>query len=295
MAKHSFSQLEQLWEQAGGPKAVAPIAAAIALAESSGDDQAINPTDNNGTQTSWGLWQISNGTHAMPVPNILNPQVNARQAVAKYHGAGGTFKPWGTYNSGAYLTYLKGGAASTAASGAAAGTAAAAGGSSSTSSPSTGEAQADTFNPANLAKDLDPFQIFQASAQAAGNAIAHIITNPASLVTSVATLAKDFNALANLANAAFTSVMWLFKPSHWVRIFCFSFGLLFLLPGIWMLSKAGQGEGDISLALGILLVSVAGLLLFVAFHNLPDDVRNIQDLLGYVSSEVRSNSPATST
>ena len=293
MANLKFSQLEQLWKQAGGPAAVAPIAAAIALAESSGNPQAINPNDNNGTQTSWGLWQISNGTHAMPVPNILNPLVNARQAVAKYRGSGGTFRAWGTYNTGKYLDYLPGSkataaAAGTAASGAAAGTAAAGG-----SGSAPGEAQSDVFNPGAVAGFLDPFQLIQASAQAAGNAIAHIITNPASLVSSVATLAKDFNALSNLANTAFTSFMWLLKPSHWVRIICFAFGIMFLLPGVWMLSKAGQGEGDVSLALGILLVSVAGLLLFVAFHNLPDDIRNLQDLLGYVSSEVRANSPAT--
>jgi Lysozyme like domain len=103
---YSYAQLEQLWINAGGPKAVAPIAAAIALAESSGNPQAINPTDNNGTQTSWGLWQISNGTHNQPVANILSPTVNAQQAVAKYQDAGNSFAPWGTYTSGAYRADL---------------------------------------------------------------------------------------------------------------------------------------------------------------------------------------------
>jgi Lysozyme like domain len=102
---YTYAQLEQLWINNGGSKATAPIAAAIALAESSGNPQAVNPTDNNGTQTSWGLWQISNGTHGQPVPNILDPNVNAQQAVAKYQGAGG-WSPWGTYDSGAYEAYL---------------------------------------------------------------------------------------------------------------------------------------------------------------------------------------------
>ena len=294
MANYSFRQLEGLWEQAGGPHPVAPVAAAIALAESSGNPNAINATDNNGTQTSWGLWQISDGTHRMPVPNILNPQVNAKQAVAKYRGAGGSFKPWGTFNTGAYLKFLPKGQAPAAAnvpasaSGGSAGT-----GGGGSAQQAVGQAQLDVFNPGDVANLLDPFQLVQAAGQAAGRAISSMISNPASLVTSVATLAKDFNALANLANAALTSVLWLFKPSHWVRIFAFSFGVMFLLPGVWMLSKAGQGEGDISLALGILLVMIAGMLLFVAFHNLPDDVRNLQDLLGYVSGEIRANSPAT--
>jgi len=103
---YSYAQLEQLWINNGGPSAVAPIAAAIALAESSGNPQATNPNDNGGTQTSWGLWQISNGTHGQPVPNILDPNVNAQQAVAKYKGAGNTFTPWGTYDSGAYKADL---------------------------------------------------------------------------------------------------------------------------------------------------------------------------------------------
>lgn len=108
MTVYSYAQLEQLWINNGGSSALAPVAAAIAEAESGGNPQATNPTDNNGTQTSWGLWQISNGTHSQPVPNILDPNVNAAQAVDKYKAAGG-WSPWGTYDSGAYKAYLNGG------------------------------------------------------------------------------------------------------------------------------------------------------------------------------------------
>jgi len=104
---YTYAQLEQLWINNGGAKNLAPVAAAIAEAESGGNAAATNPTDNNGTQTSWGLWQVSNGTHAQPVPNILDPNVNAAQAVAKYNGANG-WSPWGTYDSGAYRQYLNG-------------------------------------------------------------------------------------------------------------------------------------------------------------------------------------------
>lgn len=105
---YTFTQLRSYWIMAGGPGGLtADIAAAIALAESSGQANATNPTDNNGTQTSWGLWQISLGNHNEPSPDWANPLANARLAVAKYQGAGNTFSPWGTYASGAYLKYLQ--------------------------------------------------------------------------------------------------------------------------------------------------------------------------------------------
>ncbi len=99
----SFSQLMSLWVQAGGDPSVAPQMAAIALAESSGNPAATNPTDNNGTQTSWGLWQISDGTHNEP-PNWNVPFVNAQMAVAKYNASG--FSPWGTYGNANYVAAL---------------------------------------------------------------------------------------------------------------------------------------------------------------------------------------------
>src|SRR5215472_629972 len=105
--KYTYAELEGLWIKAGGSKGAAPIAAAIALAESGGCSGDENPTDNGGTQTSWGLWQISDGTHNQPVPNILDPAVNAQAAVQKYNGAG--WSPWGTYDSGAYKAFMNGG------------------------------------------------------------------------------------------------------------------------------------------------------------------------------------------
>ena len=105
---YTFNQLESLAVQAGFPQSLAPTMAAIALAESGGNPLATNPNDNNGTQTSWGLWQISNGTHQMPEPNILDPNVNAKAAFAKYQAHG--LSPWGTYDSGAYKKFLNGNA-----------------------------------------------------------------------------------------------------------------------------------------------------------------------------------------
>lgn len=106
MTIFSYGQLEQLWIQAGGPKALAPLMAAIAMAESGGNSAAMNYTDNGGTQTSVSLWQISNGTHSFP-QSWTTPLGNARAAVAKYQSQG--LSAWGTYDSGAYQKYYKSG------------------------------------------------------------------------------------------------------------------------------------------------------------------------------------------
>lgn len=113
MADYTYAQMMQLWISAATPKigasaarATAPIAAAIGEAESGGNASALNPNDNNGTQSSFGIWQISNGTHTPPSPNWANPAVNAQLAVGKYLGAGHSWSPWGTYDSGAYKAFL---------------------------------------------------------------------------------------------------------------------------------------------------------------------------------------------
>jgi hypothetical protein len=108
VANLTFGQLETLWKQVapGGLQVYAPVMAAIALAESRGDPNAINPVDNNGTQSSYGLWQISNGTHSPPVANWANPVENARLAVQKVETQG--LKAWGTWSSGAYKAFLGG-------------------------------------------------------------------------------------------------------------------------------------------------------------------------------------------
>ena len=97
----SCSGLESLWKSAGGSSSAAFTAAEIAKAESSGNSAAMNYTDNGGTQTSVGLWQVSTGTHNYPAA-WRTPAGNAAEAVAKYAGAGNSFSPWGTYVTGAY-------------------------------------------------------------------------------------------------------------------------------------------------------------------------------------------------
>jgi hypothetical protein len=110
MVSYTYSQLEAIWLEAAQGTAYdttqwAQLMAAIAEAESSGNPNAENTTDNNGTQTSWGLWQISLGNHNEPASNWNNPVENATLAINKLETQG--LSAWGTYDSGAYLGPLQ--------------------------------------------------------------------------------------------------------------------------------------------------------------------------------------------
>lgn len=108
---YSYAQLESIWLNAAqGTKYAtsswAALMAAIAEAESSGNPNSLNATDNGGTQSSYGLWQISTGTHTAPASNWNDPTENAKLAIAKLNSQG--LSAWGTYDSGAYKQFLSG-------------------------------------------------------------------------------------------------------------------------------------------------------------------------------------------
>jgi hypothetical protein len=98
-AHYTFRQLEELWIAAGGNRIEAPIMAAIALAESSGNPFAENH-NQNGT-VDRGLWQINSVHGSLSTTNIA---ANAKAAVQvrKAEGLGA----WVTFKSGAYKQYL---------------------------------------------------------------------------------------------------------------------------------------------------------------------------------------------
>ena len=84
-------QLEQLWVQAGGEKAVAALFAALALQQSSGNVNASNVTAK---ESSYGLWQIN--TMASPQYSsyhLTDALTNAKVAVAMSNG-GSNLSPW---------------------------------------------------------------------------------------------------------------------------------------------------------------------------------------------------------
>jgi hypothetical protein len=97
---YTYSQLEQLWVQAGGSSALAPLMAAIAMAESSGNPTAYNPSG------ATGLWQILGAVNPSDQANLTNPQVNAHEAVLKYQTQG--LNAWETYTNGSYKQFYNG-------------------------------------------------------------------------------------------------------------------------------------------------------------------------------------------
>jgi hypothetical protein len=221
MATLSYSQLEGVWTQAGGDPSLAPLMAAIAEAESSGDPTATNPTDNNGTQTSWGLWQISNGDHSEPDPNWADPLTNARLALAKYRSPQG-LGAWGTYTSGAYRNFLQGGVAP--------------------SSPPTGDGgggaplpgspgAVPAINIPGVAQWLIP--LLQNFNQASpGSGLAGIMG------TVLGPISNTFQDFSHALTSAMTAVLWLINPMNWVRIFAGAAGFLIGLTGLFFVARS---------------------------------------------------------
>lgn len=83
---YNYAQLEQIWIAAGGNPQVAPTAAAVALAESGGNPNAVSASND------YGLWQINivHGSQA-----TLDVMSNARAAVAISNN-GTNWGPWCT-------------------------------------------------------------------------------------------------------------------------------------------------------------------------------------------------------
>lgn len=219
----TYSQLEQVWIQAGGSKALAPLMAAIALAESGGYAGATNPTDNGGTQTSWGLWQISNGTHSSPAPagtDPYNPLENARLAVQKYNSQG--LGAWGTYTSGAYRQYYQSNVPPTSLPQ----------GGSGTSPGSAGQppsAILTSFNPISGTESVvgdvgklvtGGFGIFK-----------HGIS---STVDALGAIARALGTMAELSAA----MLWLFNPINELRILSAVLGLVVLGIAIYLVATS---------------------------------------------------------
>ena len=90
MANYTYAQLMQLWTANGGLLTWAPMAAAVAMAESGGNPSSISSSND------YGLWQINNGGQAM-----LDPNANAKRAIAMSNN-GATWKPWCTAYSDGY-------------------------------------------------------------------------------------------------------------------------------------------------------------------------------------------------
>jgi hypothetical protein len=104
----TIAQLRSFAAQMGFPDFA--TAAAVAMAESTGDPSARNivmqPAPGNLPERSFGLWQIN--TLAFPQfdeASLLDPTYNARAALAVSSG-GRDWSRWSTYTSGKYRRWL---------------------------------------------------------------------------------------------------------------------------------------------------------------------------------------------
>jgi len=108
----SYGSLVGLAQSAGCSRQAAEVAAAIAMAESSGNPDAYNPV---GKDDSYGLWQINMLGRLGPERRaafglssnrqLFDPATNARAMVAVSNGCS-RWIPWTTYTSGAYRKFL---------------------------------------------------------------------------------------------------------------------------------------------------------------------------------------------
>lgn len=113
--RYSFDQLRQLAINSGFQGPAADRAAAIALAESSGDPTQINKADPGG---SYGLMQINQASHPGTASRALMPQGSFDLAYQISKG-GRDFSPWTTYRRGVYAKYLPEGSSAEVSSGSA--------------------------------------------------------------------------------------------------------------------------------------------------------------------------------
>lgn len=105
---YNRSQLENLWDKESGPRGMARIMAAIALAESAGNSSAESPVSDEGSHAQ-GLWQIEMPMNSADVPggNAKNPIANTIGAIKILASQG--LDAWETYTNGMYLKYMASG------------------------------------------------------------------------------------------------------------------------------------------------------------------------------------------
>lgn len=97
---YDYEALKQIWVFNGGNPAAAGIAAAVALAESGGNPNAIG--HNTDGSVDRGLWQINSVHGSLSTTDIT---ANAKAAISISNN-GTNWQPWTTFKSGAYLKFL---------------------------------------------------------------------------------------------------------------------------------------------------------------------------------------------
>ena len=110
----SLSQLLSYAQGAGFTGQSANTAAAIAMAESGGNPNAINYSDPGG---SYGLTQINGAAWGPGATSTLGNPSEAFNQMFNISQGGTNFTPWSTFNNGSYLNFLNGVGSATGSSG----------------------------------------------------------------------------------------------------------------------------------------------------------------------------------
>lgn len=220
----SFQALQDLWKQAGGSAASAPVAAAIALAESGGRPDAHNPKPPD---DSYGLWQINMLGSLGPArrrqfglssnDQLYDPLTNAKAAVA-ISGGGSSFSAWSTYTNGAYRAHLNGQGAGTD--------------SATLTSSTSGRGSSfwsDFFGTLG-GTILGP--VGQGLGQVFGQADSQLSGSPFSaFLGPLAPIAEGFGLFSEFMSRVMTKI---FLPSTWVRILAFTAGAMMIAAGLFV-------------------------------------------------------------
>lgn len=261
MTTYSYAQLEQLWINAGGSTTTAPVAAAIALAESGGNPDAAYPgttiaPGTGSTTDATGLWQIL----GLPAGNftaaqLTDPAANAKMAVAKYQQAGNSFSPWTTYTGGAYTAFLQGGTAPSGGSSLGAGAGSGAGAGTGTGAGAGAGAGAGGSNViTTLSSDTPTWMNDLAKIPGIG-AFSTLITELWDMIN------YPTRQLAFMIDRAFG----MFKPGQGWRLVFSAVGV----ASIYYAVTEFRGGDDEGFTLALVLTAVAGMALFMGLRPWP--------------------------
>jgi hypothetical protein len=127
-------------------------------------------------------------------------------------------------------------------------------------------------------------------------------------ISSAATAISPFSGIAD-AIAGFAAPFvdigekldWLFVPSHWIRILAGVGGSVLLLGGLYAMTHVGAHVGGgvsvygvsiptptFNLPVAIIMTGAGAVGLFIAFHNVPSNVTNLPQFLGWIAGNIRN-------
>jgi hypothetical protein len=207
----SVAQLYALARRAGLPPDRAAVAAAVAMAESSGRSWVTSPNPDGGTNV--GPWQLDTpgGKGAgYSVEQLQDPWVNA-QVMAKGTNSGQDWSAWQTYAEGTYEQFLPG-AKRVAGD---------------EPAPSASSSSGGSWIDGVLHGLESPFKALESGGSSAASAAGSLLKLPSGVT-------GFFDSADKVAQGA----LWLLNPTNWARVMSGLLGFILLAAGLVYLAKA---------------------------------------------------------